>query len=267
MVEENILEKVVQSELDVPHALQKVHGNTEVEIRESVQGKWKALKQWFLDSETRECECKKVLKITNDVIRSIIQNAALIVQIQNWGISRKDDYKKFLELFLKCGDLEEAQRLSAHVFGVQKIEHFKTIEPREEDAINKSIYEEPPAEFLLKPHTRNYREKKDKRGFADKTLEKMIQREAYLKQVQGQKEIVMHYIKDHKIVFSEIEESVTENTRKVFLQWIAQANMNSQKKGRTEYGQEYRLLRGKGTCVLKCEDGNLTMPSYILEFK
>ena len=48
----------------------------------------------------RECECKKVLKVTNDVIRSIIQNAALIVQIQNWGISRKDDYKKFLELFL-----------------------------------------------------------------------------------------------------------------------------------------------------------------------
>ena len=37
-----------------------------------------------------------------------------------------------------------------------------------------------------------------------------MQREAYLKQVQGQKEIVMHYIKDHKIVFSEIAESVTE---------------------------------------------------------
>ena len=57
-----------------------------------------------------------------------------------------------------------------------------------------------------------------------------MQREAYLKQVQGQKEIVMHYIKDHKIVFSEIAESVTEDTRRVFLQWIAQANMNSQKK-------------------------------------
>ena len=55
-----------------------------------------------------------------------------------------------------------------------------------------------------------------------------MQREAYLKQVQGQKEIVMHYIKDHKIVFSEIAESVTEDTRRVFLQWIAQANMNSQ---------------------------------------
>lgn len=267
VIEENVLEKVVQSELDIPHAQLEVHGNAEQSIRENVQGKWKSLKNWFVDTEKRECECKKVLKITNDVIRSIIQNAALIVQIQNWGISRKDDYKKFLELFLKCENLEEAQKLSAHVFGVQKIEHFKTLEPREEDTINKSIYEELPAEFLLKPHTRNYREKKDKRGFSDKTMEKMIQREAYLKQVQGQKEIVMHYIKDHKIVFSEISERVTEDTRKVFLQWIAQANMNSQKKGRTEYGQEYRLMREKGTCVLKCEDGDLTMPSYILEFR
>ena len=267
VIEETVLEKVVQSELDIPHAQLEVHGNAEQSIRENVQGKWKSLKNWFVDTEKRECECKKVLKITNDVIRSIIQNAALIVQIQNWGISRKDDYKKFLELFLKCENLAEAQKLSAHVFGVQKIEHFKTLEPREEDTINKSIYEELPAEFLLKPHTRNYREKKDKRGFSDKTMEKMIQREAYLKQVQGQKEIVMHYIKDHKIVFSEISERVTEDTRKVFLQWIAQANMNSQKKGRTEYGQEYRLMREKGTCVLKCEDGDLTMPSYILEFR
>ena len=78
---------------------------------------------------------------------------------------------------------------------------------------------------------------------------------------------LIDYIKDHKIVFSEIAESMTEDTRRVFLQWIAQANMNSQKKGRTEYGQEYQLFREKGTCILKCEDGDLTMPSYILEFK
>ena len=267
IMEETILEKVIQSELDIPHALLEIHGNAEPSIRENVLGKWKSLKNWFIDSDKRECECKKVLKITNDVIRSIIQNAALIVQIQNWGISRKDDYKKFLELFLKCEDINEARRLSAHVFGIQKIQHFKTIYPREEDSINSSIYEEEPSEFLLKPHTRSYREKKDKRGFEDKSLEKMMQRETYLRQARRQKEIVMKYIKDNKIVFSEIKEPITEEIRIVFLQWIAQANMSSQKMGRTEYGQEYKLIRKKENCILKCEDGNLTMPSYVLEFK
>lgn len=267
LMENSILEKVVQSELEIPHATLEIRGNAEPSIRENVMGKWNSLKNWFIDSNGRECECKKVLKITNDIIRSIIQNAALIVQIQNWGISRKDDYKKFLHMFLQCEDLDEARILSAHVFGVQKIQHFKTIEAREEDSINNSVYDEEPSAYLLKPHTRNYREKKDKRGFEDKTFQKMIQREAYLKQARKQKEIVMHYIRDNKITFSEIDETVEESTRAVFLQWISLANMSSQKTGRTEYGQEYRLTRKDGTCVLKCEDGNLVMPSYILEFK
>lgn len=267
VIEERILERVIQSELDIPHAVLEFHGNAEPSIRENVIGKWNSLKKWFIDSYGNESECKKVLKITNDVIRSIIQNAALIIQLQNGGISRKDDYRKFLELFLQCEDLEEAQKLSAHVFGVQKIQHFKTLEPRGEDAINTSIYQEEPGIFLLKPHTRAYREKKDRRGFTDKSLEKMLQREEYLRKARRQKEIVMHYVRDNKITFSEIEEVVSEETRRILLQWIAQANMNSQKTGRTEYGQEYHLIKTEETCVLKCEDGNLVMPAFILEFK
>ena len=266
-MENMILERVVESELDIPHALLEMHGNAEPSVRENVYGKWHSLKNWFVDGQGQECEAKKVLKITSDIIRNIIQNAALIVQVQNWGISRKDDYKKFLELFLKCEDLEEAHKLSAHVFGVQQIEHYKTNFPREEDSINNSVYQEDPSMFLLKPHTRGYREKKDRTGFADKSLEKMAQRESYLRRAQRQKEVVLRYIREQKIRFAEIDEVVSEDTRTIFLQWIAQANMSSEKTGRTEYGQEYRLKKKEGSCVLKCEDGNLKMPDYILEFK
>ena len=267
LMEEKLLEKVVRSELEIPHAMLEMQKNAEAGIRENVMGKWESLKNWFLDSEKRECECKKVLRITNDVIRSILQNAALLVQIQNMGVSRKNEYKKFLELFLACEDLDEARRVSAHVFGVQKIQHFKTIVPREEDSINSSVYGEEPASFLLKPHTRSYREKKEKRGFEDKSMEKLMQRQVYLSKARRQKEIVLHYIKEDRIIFSEIQEIISAETRTVFLQWIAQANMSSQKLGRTEYGQEYRMIRKKGNCVLKCEDGDLVMPSFVLEFK
>lgn len=266
-MENTILERVVASELDIPHALLEIHGNAEPSIRENVYGKWYSLKNWFVDGRGQECEAKKVLKITSDIIRNIIQNAALIVQVQNWGISRKDDYKKFLELFLKCEDLEEAHKLSAHVFGVQQIEHYKTNIPRDEDGINNSVYQEEPAMFLLKPHTRGYHERKDRTGFADKSLEKMAQRESYLRQAQKQKEVVLQYIREKKIRFAEIDEVVSEDTRAIFLQWIAQANMSSEKMGRTEYGQEYQLRKKEGSCVLKCEDGDLKMPDYTLEFK
>ena len=67
--------------------------------------------------------------------------------------------------------------------------------------------------------------------------------------------------------FGAIDEVVSETVKNIFLQWIAQAGSNSEKKGRTEYGQEYILKRKEGTCVLHCEDGDLTMPVYVLEFK
>ncbi len=104
-IEGVILERVVQSELDIPHAVVEARGGAEPNIRENVTGKWSSLKNWFLDSGRQECEAKRVLRITNEVIRNIIQNAALIVQMQNWGISRKEDYRRFLELLLKCENL------------------------------------------------------------------------------------------------------------------------------------------------------------------
>ena len=79
---------------------------------------------------------------------------------------------------------------------------------------------------------------------------------------------MLHYIKEDRIIFSEKSaEIISAETRTVFLQWIAQANMSSQKLRRTECGQEYRMIRKKGNCVLKCEDGDLVMPSFVLEFK
>ena len=170
-------------------------------------------------------------------------------------------------MFSNCEDVEDAHRLSAHVFGVQQIEHYKVNVPRERDDINSSIYQEEPAEFCLKPHTRGYREKKDRTGFTDKSLEKIAQREKYLRKAQHQRELVLRYIKDQKIRFAEIDDVVSEDTRTIFLQWIAQANMSSQKLGRTEYGQEYLLVKREGSCILKCEDGDLKMPDYVLEFK
>jgi len=164
VIEGQLLDKVIQSELDIPHAALEREGRSEPGIRENVIGKWESLKNWFVDSAERECECRKVLKITNDIIRNIIQNAALIVQIQNWGISRKDDYRKFLELFLSCGDLEEAHRLSAHAFGIQQIEHYMANETRDSDGISQSVYEEEPMGYLLKPHVKTYREKKKPAG-------------------------------------------------------------------------------------------------------
>lgn len=265
-MEIEILEKVVKSELDIPHAMPNVMESMEEYIRENIYGKWDALKRWFLPSEGRPSECSRVLAITDEVIRKIIQNAALIVQLQNWGISRKDDYKKFISLFLECDDLEEADKLAAHIFGIQHIRHYKINGDRSTDNINTSVFDEQPMEYALKPRTRSYRPRVDRTGFENKALEKFAQRNQYLKKVEEDKKLVLRYMEGNFLNLEKINEIISVETRNTLLRWISVANLNSQKKGRTEYGQEYRLIRKNKTCVLKCEDGELTMPLYIFEF-
>ena len=266
-IEERLLERVIQSEMEIPHALSERQADMEEGIRENIWGKWYSLKSWFLDSAEHECECHKILIITNDIIANIIRNAALILQMQNWGVSRKDDYRKFLELFLEAGTLEAAHKISAHVFGIQSIAHLKENAIRDTDSINSSVYEEEPFVYQLKPHTKAYRERRRQQGFADKTMEKLQQRMFHLQQLDSEKALVMRYIKDGRLDLTAITDVVPDTARITFLQWISQANMNDKKIGRTEYGQEFRLVRKEGTCVLNCEDGKLTMPAYVLEFE
>ena len=121
-------------------------------------------------------------------------------------------------------------------------------------------------EFCLKPHTRSYRPRKDRQGFADKTMEKLAERTQYLKKIERERKLVLRYIRDGKLELSSIDEVVEEPVRLILLQWITQANLDGGKRGRTEFGQEFVLRRNEGTCVLKCEDGDLLMPSYVLDF-
>ena len=96
---DGVLERVIESELAIPHPNSEIQDLRENAIRENIYGKWKSLSDWFISTDKHPSESQKVLDITDEVIRKIIQNAALIVQLQNWGISRKEDYKKFIQMF------------------------------------------------------------------------------------------------------------------------------------------------------------------------
>lgn len=267
LMEKSILELVIKSELEIPHPVTEHIESLENNIRDNVWGKWNALKNWFISYNNRPSESNQVMDITNEVIRKIIQNAALIVQLQNWGISRKDDYKKFITLFLKCEDLGEAHKLSAHVFGVQRIQHFKINKDRSTDSINSSIFEEEPMEYSLKPRCRTYRPRIDKEGFINKSMEKLAQRMVYLKQIEDDKKMVMKYIKENRLEIASINDCISVTTRNTLLRWISAANTTNSKKGQTEYGQAYRLKKTDEMCTLECEDGRLIMPAYIFEFE
>ncbi len=262
-----VLDKVIESELSIPHPNSQIQYLRENNIRESIYGKWKNLLDWFIPTKKGFSESQKVLEITDEVIRKMIQNAALIVQMQNWGVSRKDDYKKFIQMFAQCEHVEEAHKLSAYLFGIQHVRHFKINQERSTDSINSSVFDEMPSEYELKPHTRTYKPRIDKSGFESKELEKRKQREQYLRRLEEDKKLVMKYIRNNQLDIRQIKDCISRDTRETLLGWIAQANLTVSKRGRTEYGQAFRLIKQEGSHRIKCQDGELEMPIYILQFE
>lgn len=265
--EAQLLRVVIEQELQIPYSFSEAEEERASHIEQKITGQWQTLKSWFIGTPTKESEYARILDITNDIIHRIIQNAVLILQLQNWGISRKKDYEKLITMFMNCKDINEAHCLSSHAFGVANVYHYRQEQERSTDSINSSTYEEDPMEFLLESHGRQYRPRIDKSGFESKTLEKEIQKRAYLDQIEEDRKIIMTYIQNHQIDLSEIKDVIPASMRRTLLRWITQANNRSTKKGSTEYGQDYELIRKEGNCILHCEDGDLSLPHFILKFK
>lgn len=261
---ERILELVLHSELDIPRPQSEQSPGWEDDLRSQCRGVWQSLLTWFTGQESI---ARQVLEVTNEVIRGVVQNAALLVQMENMGVSNKAELSHLLTLFAGCGSLEEAHRLSALVFGVQQSRHFTVNAIRETERVDSSTYDEQPMEFALQPRTRLYKPRMDRTGFADKSAEKAAQRQRILEEERALQQEVMAYIRNGELDLAALDTPVSPAVRSVFLSWVAIASLSPDGQGYTQYGQTYKLKqRGKQTCEMVCTDGTLTMPNCVLIF-
>ena len=261
----HILELVQRSELEIPRPQSEQTPNWKNELHARCQGVWQSLSDWFIGSNST---AQQVLNVTNEVIRRAVQNAALLVQMENMGVSNKAELNHLLTLFAGFQSLDEAHRLSALVFGVQQTRHFSFTAIRETERVDLSTYDEPPFEHLLQPRTRSYKPRLDRSGFADKSAEKAAQRQKILEAEQALRQEVLGYIRNGILDLAALDSPVSPDVRTVFLSWVAAANLSPDHRGRTQYGQSYTLQkRGDQTCNLICTDGTLTMPNCVLIFE
>lgn len=263
--EARLMERVVDSELAIPQPLM-VQQDREERLRARVLGKWDSLKRWFVPGADGVCESNRVRDITNDIIYKIIKNAELILQLQDWGMSRKEEYRRYMALFQEAPDLDEAHRLAAHLFGIQHIGHYRANAPRQTEDVGSGVYDEAPLVYRVTPSTRTYRERIERRGFPDRSVQRSLARTRYLNQIASQQRMAEGYIREGRLSIRDIDTTVPAAFRRVLLGWIAQAGKNASKESRTEYGRYFQLVRDEGECTLHCEDGDLKMPAYTLIF-
>lgn len=261
----HILELVQRSELEIPRPQSEQSPDWEAESKLRNRGVWQSLTDWFTGSDPA---ARQVLNVTNEVIRRAVQNAALLVQMENMGVSNKAELRHLLTLFAGFRTVEEGHRLSVLVFGAQQARHFSFDHIRAAERIDVSPYDEPPMEYSLQPRTRSYKPRMDRTGFADKSAEKAAQRQKILEEERALRQEVMGYIREGKLDLAALDTPVSPAVRTVFLSWMALANLSPDRRGQTQYGQSYTLKkRGDQTCKLRCTDGTLTMPNCVLIFE
>lgn len=262
---QSILEQVTAYELSIPRIDVEVD---EQQIYEKMQGRWRSIELWFAGADGAESEAAKVFDTTNEIIRKITRYATRISEQSNSGANRREEYHKLAVMFAGCRDINEAHRLSASVFGIEKPLHLKGEFHRETESINSGIFDEKPFVVEVMPRVRSYREKAKRSGIIDRSAEKEEMRRKTIERLEEERRLLKSYIKDGKLEFEALPE-IEPHVRDVFLTWLSKGLENKSHRAKTEDGFVYYIEQkepGK-RCTIKCTDGIFQMPAYTIIFE
>ena len=237
-------------------------------IYDKMSGRWNSIFEWFSGKEGVESEAGKVFDTTNEIIRKITRYATRISEMSNGGSNRREEYNKVSKMFSKCRTIQEAHRLAALVFGVEKTLHLKGEFKRETDSINSSVFDEKPHVVTVTPRVRTYKEKTKRTGIIDRSKEKEEMRLATIQRLEEERKLLKSYIRDNRLEFSNLP-VIEPQVRDMFLLWLSKALENKSYRAKTEDGQMYYIEQAdvREQCILQCTDGTFQMPAYTIVFE
>ena len=118
------------------------------------------------------------------------------------------------------------------------------------------------------PRVLTYREKTLRSGVIDRSADKDAMRQAMIKRLREERELLQSYIKGGRLDFAELPE-ISPHVRDVFLLWLSKALESRSLKGKTEDGQIYYIENAdtKEYCRIVSDDGILELPAYQIRFE
>lgn len=259
------LEQVTAYEMSIPRIDVEVD---EQQIYERMKGRWQNIYGWFIGVNGADSEAAKVFDTTNEIIRKITRYAARLSEQNNSGANRREEYRKLAGMFARCRDVDEAHKLSAVVFGMERPLHLKGDFPRETESINSGVFGERPHVVTIVPRVRSYKEKAKRSGMEDRSREKEAVRRGMIARLEEERRLLKSYIKSGRLEFEKLPE-LTPQIRDVFLGWLSKGLENKSHRAKTEDGQIFYVQQAEEgrSCVLTCCDGTLRMPAYTLVFE
>lgn len=236
-------------------------------VYENFQSKWTNLYYWFVGKNDRS-EVDYLYDMTNEIIRKMTRYAQQIVEMNNRGSNRKEQYIYLAKIFGNCKSLVEAHKLSAFVFGVEDCIHLDHIQPRLSDDINNGVFNEPPSSIQFDIHSRIIRKKYVRKPANDYSLDRIMKKLEIEEEIEKEKKQIEELKVNNIIDFSSLP-IVSTNVRQKLLSWLSKGLSQVNMTAKNDYGEMYSIDKSNAdqTCILKCEDGQFHMPSFKIVFK
>lgn len=230
-----------------------------------LEATWLNVKAWFLGDGSGTSHYENVLNQTNEAIRRMTRIIQRLGERSQMLRSRKEDYLHLAEWFLRLSDVEEAHKLSSVVFGLFHTKHLYSDHIPTED-IYTDTWDEVPMVHERVPRIQAYREKTRANAVDNHHDKKTQTRDEYLQQRMYEQQVIGRYLSGGKIELDQLP-VIEPFVRKLFLSWIGKAMARTDRKIKTEYGDEiYVKLDHSRQIKLQAEDGQLQMPAVTLEF-
>ena len=176
---------------------------------------------------------------------------ARISEMSSQGSNRREEYKKVARIFHECRDIQQAHRLAAVVFGIEKPFHLKGNLQRETDSINSGVYEEDPGVITLTPRIRTYREKAKRTGIRDHSKEKEEMRASEIKKLEQERKLLKSYIKDNRLEFASLPE--IEPQVRIFFFYGCQKHWKGRSTGQRRKKARFITLNRRSAGILYSE--------------
>ncbi|WP_372635065.1 TIGR02677 family protein [Cohnella sp.] len=241
-------------------------GKSAEELMSEYRQGWSNLMRWFAGDAANVSELTLLEKATKDTIAKVVRSAVRLQERRRGGASRRLDLELVAERFAAMDTLEEAHRFAAYAFGLFPARHLQGEDRRETERADASTWEEPPNIRLIRTRSR----RRVLKGASEPMRSHGAKREAHREQVRellAEEQAFTERMLGYGSIRIDELLRVDGKERMRLLQWIGRCSAVESRTFVTADGCRVSVSKPEpdDTAVLRCEDGDLSMPNYRIE--
>ncbi|MBM7866889.1 TIGR02677 family protein [Heliobacterium gestii] len=241
---------------------------SEVEEADRFTREWRALVRWFIGEDGETSDIQYLEQASKDTIAKIVRCALRIQEKRLSGLSRRRELAYLGQWFASLeNDVERAHRLAAAAFGLYRTRHFQGHDHKGTESADLAMWTGAPNAYALRSRSRQRRREGGTDAIADHSRQKRAARQVYLAERKAEQDLLAQFVAQGQVRISEMPE-VSPFLRTHLLYWISRCMNQQGKSFRTPEGVRISLRHPDGgRALLRCLDGALDMPNYILHFE